>query len=99
MRGRFPLGLVTLGLTLLLGLWLTYAPFVWGDQPLGTGWSLQTRDDLTVAILVIGLSLAGIAGYTLQALREAAHAAQQRRRAEQGQGQRAGQAGATGPAH
>ncbi len=83
MRLPFSLGLVTLVLTFLLGLWLTYAPFVVGYQALGAGWSLATRNDLVVAILVIGLSLVGIAGYTLQALREALQAARQRRRTEQ----------------
>ncbi len=83
MKRAFPAGIVTLILTLLCGLWLTYAPFAWGYQPVGQSWTLATRNDLVVAILVVGLSLAGIVGYLLTALREGVAAARQHRLAEE----------------
>ncbi|HEY8746321.1 MAG TPA: hypothetical protein VIU62_24785 [Chloroflexota bacterium] len=78
---RISLGVYALILTLLCGLWLTYAPFVVGYQPAGQPWALATRNDLVVAILVIGLSGAGLVGYVTLALREAVRAACLRRAA------------------
>jgi hypothetical protein len=68
------LGVVTLFLTLLGGLWLMYAPFAIGYQAVGSDWTLATRNDLVVAILVVGISLVGLIGFLGFALQEAVQA-------------------------
>lgn len=68
------LGVITLLLTFLGGLWLMYAPFAIGYQAVGADWTLATRNDLVVAILVVGISLVGLTGYLGFALQEAARA-------------------------
>ncbi|MCL4543287.1 MAG: hypothetical protein M1118_01605 [Chloroflexi bacterium] len=69
------LGIVTLVVTLIAGLWLMYAPFVIGYQQVGADWTLATKNDLVVAILVVGLSLTGFVGYVAMSLQDALRAA------------------------
>ncbi|HYA98747.1 MAG TPA: hypothetical protein VED37_00870 [Ktedonobacteraceae bacterium] len=70
MRRLIPPGSYVLFLFFLSGIWLTISPFAMTSQPSGSHWIASTVNNVTVGVLLMVVSLLGILGYMLLALRD-----------------------------
>lgn len=70
MRRLFPPGSYVLFLFFLAGIWLTISPFAMTTQPSGRHWDPSTINNVTIGGLMMVVSLLGILGYMLFALRD-----------------------------
>jgi len=70
MRRLIPPGSYVLFLFFLSGIWLTISPFAMTTQPSGSHWIASTVNNVTVGVLLMVVSLLGILGYMLFALRD-----------------------------
>lgn len=83
MRRLIPPGSYVLFLIFLAGIWLTISPFVMTTQPSGSHWSASTINSVTIGAIMMVISLLGILGYLLFALRDLINETQSLRAAEQ----------------
>ncbi len=65
-----PPGSYVLFLFFLVGIWLTISPFAMTTQPSGSHWIASTVNNVTVGVTMMVVSLLGILGYMLFALRD-----------------------------
>ena len=70
MRRLIPPGSYVLFLFFLSGIWLTISPFAMTTQPSGSHWIASTVNNVTIGVLLMVVSLLGILGYMLFALRD-----------------------------
>ena len=82
MRRLIPPGSYVLFLFFLGGIWLTISPFAMTTQPSGSHWIASTVNNVTVGVLLMVISLLGILGYMLFALRDLIREAQARQATE-----------------
>jgi hypothetical protein len=83
MRRLIPPGSYVLFLFFLVGIWLTISPFAMTSQPSGSHWIASTVNNVTIGVIMMVVSLLGILGYLLFALRDLIRETQARRAAEQ----------------
>jgi len=83
MRRLVSPGSYILFLLFLAGIWLTISPFAMTTQPSGTHWIASTINNVTVGVIMIAISLLGILGYMLFALRDLIRETQSRQAIEQ----------------
>ena len=69
-RRLIPPGSYVLFPFFLVGIWLTISPFAMTTQPSGTHWITSTVNNVTVGVTMMVVSLLGILGYMLFALRD-----------------------------
>jgi hypothetical protein len=69
MRRLIPPGSYVLFLLFLASIWLTISPFVMTTQPSGSHWIASTVNSVTIGTIMMVVSLLGILGYMLLALR------------------------------
>ena len=77
MRRLMPPGSYVLVLFFLTGIWLAMSPFVMTTQPSGAHWTAATINTVTIGGVLMLVSLFGILGYMLFALRDLLREAQQ----------------------
>ena len=82
MRRLIPPGSYALFLFFLGGIWLTISPFAMTTQPSGSHWIASTVNNVTVGVLLMVISLLGILGYMLFALRDLIREAEARQATE-----------------
>lgn len=70
MRRLIPPGSYVLFLFFLSGIWLTISPFAMTTQPSQSHWISSTVNNVTVGVILMVVSLLGILGYMLLALRD-----------------------------
>ena len=70
MRRLLPPGSFVLFLFFLAGIWLTISPFAMTTQPSGAHWTASTINAVTIGTVMMVVSLLGILGYLLFALRD-----------------------------
>ena len=70
MRRLLPPGSFVLFLLFLAGIWLTISPFAMTTQPSGAHWTASTINAVTIGTIMMVVSLLGILGYLLLALRD-----------------------------
>ena len=70
MRRLIPPGSYVLFLFFLVGIWLTISPFAMTTQPSGSHWIASTVNNVTIGAIMMVVSLLGILGYMLFALRD-----------------------------
>ena len=70
MRRLISPGCYVLFLFFLAGIWLTISPFAMTTQPSGTHWIASTVNNVTIGTIMMVVSLLGILGYMLFALRD-----------------------------
>ena len=70
MRRLLPPGSFVLFLFFLAGIWLTISPFAMTTQPSGAHWTASTINAVTIGAVMMVVSLLGILGYLLFALRD-----------------------------
>jgi len=70
MRRLIPPGSYVLSLFFLSGIWLTISPFAMTTQPSQSHWISSTVNNVTVGVILMVVSLLGILGYMLLALRD-----------------------------
>jgi hypothetical protein len=70
MRRLIPPGSYVLFLFFLVGIWLTISPFAMTTQPSGSHWVASTVNNVTIGVIMMVVSLLGILGYLLFALRD-----------------------------
>ena len=63
-------GSYVLFLFFLAGIWLTISPFAMTTQPSGSHWIASTINNVTIGAIMMVVSLLGILGYILFALRD-----------------------------
>lgn len=83
MRRLIPPGSYVLFLFFLVGIWLTISPFAMTTQPSGSHWITSTINSVTVGSTLMVVSLLGILGYMLFALRDLIRETQSTQVAEQ----------------
>jgi len=83
MRRLIPPGSYVLFLFFLSGIWLTISPFAMTSQPSGSHWIASTVNNVTVGVLLMVVSLLGILGYMLFALRDLIREAEAKQAIEQ----------------
>ena len=83
MRRLIPPGSYVLFLFFLAGIWLTISPFAMTTQPSGSHWIASTVNNVTIGFLMMVVSLLGILGYMLFALRDMIHEAEAKQAVEQ----------------
>ena len=83
MRRLIPPGSYVLFLFFLAGIWLTISSFVMTTQPSGSHWIASTVTSVTIGVIMMVVSLLGILGYMLFALRDLIRETQALRAAEQ----------------
>jgi hypothetical protein len=83
MRQLIPLGSYVLFLFFLAGIWLTISPFAMTTQPSGSHWSASTINSVSIGAIMMVISLLGILGYLLFALRDLISETQSLRAAKQ----------------
>jgi len=83
MRRLIPPGSYVLFLFFLSGIWLTISPFAMTTQPSGSHWIASTVNNVTVGVLLMVVSLLGILGYMLFALRDLIREAEAKQAIEQ----------------
>ena len=79
MRRLIPPGSYVLFLFFLAGIWLTISPFAMTTQPSGPSgshWIASTVNSVTIGTIMMVISLLGILGYMLLALRDMIREAQ-----------------------
>jgi len=67
----------------LAGIWLTISPFAMTTQPSGSHWIASTVNNVTIGTIMMVVSLLGILGYMLFALRDLIRETEAKRLAEQ----------------
>jgi hypothetical protein len=67
----------------LAGIWLTISPFAMTTQPSGSHWIASTVNNVTIGVIMMVVSLLGILGYLLFALRDLIRETQSLRAADQ----------------
>ena len=82
MRRLIPPGSYVLFLFFLAGIWLTISSFVMTTQPSGSHWIASTVNSVTIGVIMMVVSLLGILGYLLFALRDLIRETQALRAAE-----------------
>jgi hypothetical protein len=70
MRRLLPPGSFVLFLLFLAGIWLTISPFAMTTQPSGAHWTASTINAVTIGAVMMVVSLLGILGYLLLAVRD-----------------------------
>jgi hypothetical protein len=70
MRRLIPPGSYVLFLFFLSGIWLTISPFAMTTQPSQSHWISSTVNNVTVGVILMVVSLLGMLGYMLLALRD-----------------------------
>lgn len=70
MRRLISPGSYVLFLFFLAGIWLTISPFAMTTQPSGSRWIASTINNVTIGAIMMVVSLLGILGYILFALRD-----------------------------
>jgi hypothetical protein len=70
MRRLIPPGSYVLFLFFLAGIWLTISPFAMTTQPSGSHWIASTVNNVTIGTIMMVVSLLGILGFLLLALRD-----------------------------
>jgi hypothetical protein len=75
-RRLVPPGSWVLFLFFLTGIWLAISPFAMTTQPSGTHWITPTINNVAVGAIMMVVSLLGILGYMLFALRDLIREAQ-----------------------
>jgi TRAP-type C4-dicarboxylate transport system permease small subunit len=83
MRRLIPPGSYVLFLFFLAGIWLTISPFAMTTQPSGSHWISSTINNVTVGGILMVVSLLGILGYMLFALRDLIRETQSKQEVEQ----------------
>ena len=83
MRRLIPPGSYVLFLFFLAGIWLTISSFDMTTQPSGSHWIASTVNSVTIGVILMVVSLLGILGYMLFALRDLIRETQALRAAEQ----------------
>lgn len=83
MRQLIPPGSYALFLFFLAGIWLTISPFTMTTQPSGSHWIASTINNVTIGAIMMVVSLLGILGYMLFALRDLIRETQSLQAAEQ----------------
>jgi TRAP-type C4-dicarboxylate transport system permease small subunit len=83
MRRLISPGSYVLFLFFLAGIWLTISPFAMTTQPSGSHWIASTINNVTIGALMMVVSLLGILGYMLFALRDLIRETQAKKAAEQ----------------
>ena len=83
MRRILPPGSFVLFLLFLAGIWLTISPFAMTTQPSGAHWIASTINSVTIGAVMMVVSLLGILGYLLFALRDLIRETQARQETEQ----------------
>jgi hypothetical protein len=83
MRRLIPPGSYVLFLFFLAGIWLTISPFAMTTQPSGSHWIASTVNNVTIGVIMMVVSLLGILGYLLFALRDLIRETQSLRAADQ----------------
>ena len=76
MRRLVPPGSYVLFLFFLTGIWLLMSSFVMTGQPTGQHWIAATVNTVTIGGILMVVSLLGIVGYMVFALRDLLHEAQ-----------------------
>ena len=70
MRRLIPPGSYVLFLFFLAGIWLTISPFAMTTQPSGSHWIASTVNNVSIGVIMMVVSLLGILGYMVFALRD-----------------------------
>ena len=83
MRRLVPPGSYVLFLFFLVGIWLTISPFAMTTQPSGSHWIASTINSVTIGSILMVVSLLGILGYMLFALRDLIRETQSKQEIEQ----------------
>lgn len=83
MRRLISPGCYVLFLFFLAGIWLTISPFAMTTQPSGSHWIASTVNNVTIGTTMIVVSLLGILGYMLFALRDLIRETEAKQAAEQ----------------
>ncbi len=83
MRRLIPPGSFVLFLFFLVGIWLTISPFAMTTQPSGSHWIAPTINNVSVGAIIMVVSLLGILGYMLFALRDMIREAEAKQEDEQ----------------
>jgi hypothetical protein len=83
LRRLIPPGSYVLFLFFLAGIWLTISSFVLTTQPSGSHWIASTVNSVTLGTIMMVVSLLGILGYMLFALRDLIRETEAKRLAEQ----------------
>ena len=78
MRRLIPPGSYVLFLFFLTGIWVAISPFVMTTQPSGQHWMASTVNNVVIGTILIVVSLFGILGYLVFALRDLLAEAQAR---------------------
>jgi hypothetical protein len=83
MRRLISPGSFVLFLFFLAGIWLTISPFAMTTQPSGAHWIASTINNVTIGTVMMVVSLLGIMGYLVLALRDLLREAQAKQEANQ----------------
>jgi hypothetical protein len=83
MRRLISPGSFVLFLFFLAGIWLTISPFAMTTQPSGAHWIASTINNVTIGTVMTVVSLLGILGYLVLALRDILREAQAKQEANQ----------------
>ena len=83
MRRLIPPASYVLFLFFLTGIWLTISPFVMTTQPAGAHWIAPTINNVTLGAILMVVSLVGILGYAVLALRDVLREAQAKQTADE----------------
>ena len=83
MRRLIPPGSYILFLFFLTGIWVVMSPFVMTTQPSGQHWIASTVNNVVIGTILMVVSLFGILGYMLFALRDLLNEAQARQQVPQ----------------
>ena len=83
MRRLIPPGSYILVLFFLTGIWVVMSPFVMTTQPSGQHWIASTVNNVVIGTILMVVSLLGILGYMLFALRDLLNEAQARQQVPQ----------------
>ena len=78
MRRLIPPGSYVLFLFFLTGIWVVISPFVMATQTSGQHWIASTINNVVIGTILMVVSLSGILGYMLFALRDLLREAQAR---------------------
>jgi hypothetical protein len=71
-----PPGSYILFLFFLTGIWVAISPFAMTTQPSGQHWIASTVNNVVIGAILMAVSLLGILGYMVFALRDLLHEAQ-----------------------
>ncbi len=82
-RRLLPPGSYVLFLFFLAGIWLTISPFAMTTQPSGSHWIASTINNVTIGAIMMVISLLGILGYIVLALRDLVRETQSMQEVEQ----------------